>query len=211
AAQPSTQSRPGSSLKVVTTKMTPGYLQKNGIPYSGNAVLTEYFTTVEDKGIRYLAITTMLEDPQYLTQSFVRTSQFKKLPAAARLLRPRPPRPRPRSISRVTGCPLLQRIGVIAWSRRRKEITPAFLSTMKGAASPIHGIRSKTKLPEMHAKPMERPALCACLGICALLGKTTIRCALILMPELSRAVSTSLDRSVRQKERLRGRVIPWLN
>jgi len=82
AAQPSTQSRPGSSLKVVTTKMTPGYLQKNGIPYSGNAVLTEYFTTVEDKGIRYLAITTMLEDPQYLTQSFVRTSQFKKLPEA---------------------------------------------------------------------------------------------------------------------------------
>ena len=70
-------------MKVVTTHLTPGYLQKNGIPYSENAVLTEYFTTVEDKGIRYLAVTTMLADPRYLTQSFVRTSQFKKLPDAA--------------------------------------------------------------------------------------------------------------------------------
>ena len=77
------QTRPGSSLKVVTTHMTPGYLQKNGIPYGGNAVLTEYFMTIEDKGVRYLAVTTMLDDPQYLTQSFVRTSQFKKLPDAA--------------------------------------------------------------------------------------------------------------------------------
>jgi hypothetical protein len=65
------------TLKVVTTQMKPGYLQKNGVPYSGNAVLTEYFTTLEDKGIRYLAVTTMLDDPQYLTQSFIRTSQFK--------------------------------------------------------------------------------------------------------------------------------------
>jgi len=82
-ATPAPQTRPGSSLKVVTTHLTPGYLQKNGIPYSENAVLTEYFTTVEDKGIRYLAVTTMLADPRYLTQSFVRTSQFKKLPDAA--------------------------------------------------------------------------------------------------------------------------------
>ena len=33
----------GGDLKVVTTHMRPGYLRKNGVPYSGNAILTEYF------------------------------------------------------------------------------------------------------------------------------------------------------------------------
>ena len=31
------------SLKVVTTNMLPGYIRKNGVPYSDKAVLTEYF------------------------------------------------------------------------------------------------------------------------------------------------------------------------
>jgi len=34
---------PKGTLKVVTTNMLPGYLRNNGVPYSGNAVLTEYF------------------------------------------------------------------------------------------------------------------------------------------------------------------------
>ena len=33
----------GGSLKVVTTRMRPGYLRKNGAPYSANAGLTEYY------------------------------------------------------------------------------------------------------------------------------------------------------------------------
>jgi hypothetical protein len=70
-------------LKVVTTRMRPGYLRKNGIPYGANAVLTEYISHLaDDDGIRYLAVTTMLEDPEYLLQPWVRTSQFKKLPDA---------------------------------------------------------------------------------------------------------------------------------
>src|SRR4029077_17750293 len=41
----------GGDLKVVTTRMRPGYLQKNGVPYGANAVLTEYFArTVEPNG-----------------------------------------------------------------------------------------------------------------------------------------------------------------
>ena len=35
-------------LKVVTTHMKPGYLQKNGVPYSENAVLTEYFARANE-------------------------------------------------------------------------------------------------------------------------------------------------------------------
>jgi hypothetical protein len=76
-APPSGQSRPGQ-LKVVTTHLRPGYLRKNGVPYSAKAVLTEYFNLLVDQGTEYLAVTTMLEDPEYLLQPWVRTSQFKK-------------------------------------------------------------------------------------------------------------------------------------
>src|SRR5439155_16676480 len=45
------------TLKVITTQMRPGYIHKNGVPYSENAVLTEYFTIVEDKGLTILVDT----------------------------------------------------------------------------------------------------------------------------------------------------------
>src|SRR4030095_9223392 len=32
----------GGSLKVVTTNLRPGYLRRNGVPYSANARVTEY-------------------------------------------------------------------------------------------------------------------------------------------------------------------------
>ena len=71
--------QPGTgTLKVTTTQMRPGYIHKNGVPFSENAVLTEYFNVVSDRGLTYLADTLMLDDPRYLTQSFVRSAQFKK-------------------------------------------------------------------------------------------------------------------------------------
>lgn len=66
------------SLKTVTTRLRPGYFRKNGIPYSANAVLTEYFTTLTDGGVDYLVVTNFLEDPQYLAQPYVRSVQFKR-------------------------------------------------------------------------------------------------------------------------------------
>lgn len=67
------------SLKVVTTHMRPGYLRKNGVPYSANAVLTEYYTrTDEPNGDTWLIVTTVVEDPQYLQQNFVTSTHFKK-------------------------------------------------------------------------------------------------------------------------------------
>ena len=74
----------GGSLKVVTTHLRQGYLQKNGIPYGENAVLTEYFTrTTEPNGDSWLIVTHIVEDAQYLTQPFIRSSQFKRLPDSA--------------------------------------------------------------------------------------------------------------------------------
>src|SRR5437667_11207055 len=61
-----TQVRPsGGALKVVTTRLKPGYLRKNGIPYSADAVVTEYYDRVtESNGVVYLVITTTVEDHQ---------------------------------------------------------------------------------------------------------------------------------------------------
>ena len=71
------------TLKVVTTNLRPGYIRKNGVPYSGNTVLTEYLNQlIGQEGDSYLVVTAMVEDPLYLTQPFVRSYQFKKLPDA---------------------------------------------------------------------------------------------------------------------------------
>lgn len=67
----------GGALKVVTTHMRPGYLRKNGVPYSGNAVLTEYFDRVDVEGTPFLIVTTVVEDPQYLSEPFITSEQFK--------------------------------------------------------------------------------------------------------------------------------------
>jgi hypothetical protein len=71
----------GGSLRVVTTNLKPGYLRKNGVPYSGNTRLTEYINrTTEPNGDEWLIITTVVEDPQNLTSRFVTSSHFKKVP-----------------------------------------------------------------------------------------------------------------------------------
>jgi hypothetical protein len=69
----------GGALKVVTTNMLPGYLRKNGVPYSEKAVLTEYFNVLTgQQNDQYLVVTAFVEDPTYLAQPFIRTYQFKK-------------------------------------------------------------------------------------------------------------------------------------
>ena len=69
----------GGSLKVVTTHMRAGYLQKNGVPYSANAAVTEHFDrTTEPNGDSWLIVTTLIDDPQYLNGPFQRSTHFKK-------------------------------------------------------------------------------------------------------------------------------------
>jgi len=67
------------SLKVVTTRMRPGYLRKNGVPYSANAVLTEYWDVYKrGNGDQWLVVTTAVDDPKYLQQPYLTTPNFKK-------------------------------------------------------------------------------------------------------------------------------------
>jgi hypothetical protein len=69
----------GGSLKVVTTHLKAGYLRKNGVPYSDNATLTEYYSvTNETNGDHWLIITSVVDDPMYLNQPFITSTHFKK-------------------------------------------------------------------------------------------------------------------------------------
>jgi hypothetical protein len=74
----------GRALKVVTTHMRPGYLRKNGVPYSENAVMTEYFNRFDTpNGASYMVVTSTIDDPQYLNQPFVTAVHFRKQADAA--------------------------------------------------------------------------------------------------------------------------------
>jgi hypothetical protein len=66
-------------LRVVTTRLRPGYLRKNGVPYSENATVEEFFDTfTEPNGDSWLVIDTIVTDPTYLTQPYVNSVAFKK-------------------------------------------------------------------------------------------------------------------------------------
>ena len=71
------------SLRVTTSKLKAGYLQRNGIPYSANARVTEYFDRIDETGASYLVITTTVEDPMYLNEPYLTTTHFKKQADAA--------------------------------------------------------------------------------------------------------------------------------
>jgi hypothetical protein len=72
---------PVGSLKVVTTRLRPGYLRKNGVPYSASATLTEYLDRAnEPDGNAYLVITTTVEDPVYLFQPYLTSSHYRRQP-----------------------------------------------------------------------------------------------------------------------------------
>ena len=69
----------GGSLKVVTTNFREGYLRKNGVPYSENATITEYFHRLpsEPNEETWLLVITTIEDPKYLSQPLSTSTQFK--------------------------------------------------------------------------------------------------------------------------------------
>ena len=71
----------GGSLRVVTSNLRAGYLRKNGVPYSERTTVTEHFDVAEiADGGRVLLVTTIVEDPVYLTGPYVVSPHFKKEP-----------------------------------------------------------------------------------------------------------------------------------
>jgi hypothetical protein len=81
----------GGSLRVVTSNLRAGYLRKNGVPYGERATVTEHFDVapLADRGTgapgvadagRLLLVTTIVEDPEYLTGPYIVSPHFKKEP-----------------------------------------------------------------------------------------------------------------------------------
>ena len=69
----------GRSLEVVTTNLRPGYLRKNGAPYSPSTVVREFYDLSKERnGDTWFVVTTIVEDPTYLTEPFVTSTNFKK-------------------------------------------------------------------------------------------------------------------------------------
>jgi hypothetical protein len=78
---PSSSLTEGGALKVVTTGFRAGYLRKNGVPYSENATLTEYFHRLPDTGAgTWLHVLSIVEDPRYLNEPFLTSTHFKLEP-----------------------------------------------------------------------------------------------------------------------------------
>ncbi|HEY7441842.1 MAG TPA: hypothetical protein VH701_05445 [Vicinamibacterales bacterium] len=71
------------NLKVVTTNLRPGYIRKNGAPYSEKTVVTEYYdVNTMPNGDRWLTVTTKVDDPLYFSRPLLTSSDFKNLPDA---------------------------------------------------------------------------------------------------------------------------------
>lgn len=70
--------RPGA-LRVITTNLSGGYLRKNGVPYSENTTVSEWWDVVhQPDGTQYLILSTVVEDPANLTQPWRTSTHYKK-------------------------------------------------------------------------------------------------------------------------------------
>jgi hypothetical protein len=72
------------TLKVVTTSMRAGYLRRNGVPYSEDTVVTEYFDRFSAYGTDWLTVLTTVDDPRYLSQQYLTSTHFKREPDASK-------------------------------------------------------------------------------------------------------------------------------
>ena len=76
---------PHGSMKSITTRLRPGYLRKNGVPYSANTVFTEYWDVLSGpNGSQWLVVTNTVDDPANLQIPWVTSVHFKKEPDGAK-------------------------------------------------------------------------------------------------------------------------------
>ena len=62
----------GDVLTITTTHLKEGWIRRNGIPRSENATITEHLFRHDD----HLTVMVIIDDPDYLTEPFVRTTDF---------------------------------------------------------------------------------------------------------------------------------------
>jgi hypothetical protein len=74
----------GDMLTVTTTHLKPAYIRRNGLPRSPDAVLTEHFIRVGD----YLTLISIIDDPVYLTEPFIKSRSYRLDPGYQMALYP---------------------------------------------------------------------------------------------------------------------------
>ena len=67
------------ALRVQTSNLLTGYLQSNGVPFSANATMTEYFDVITEPGGEiWLIDDAIITDPAYLARSVKRSTHLRK-------------------------------------------------------------------------------------------------------------------------------------
>jgi hypothetical protein len=67
-------------LKVLTNRLRPGYLRKNGVPYGPNTTMTEYYHRMTaPNGDVWLTVVAEITDSENLREPFVQSTHFKRL------------------------------------------------------------------------------------------------------------------------------------
>jgi len=66
----------GDMLTITTTHLKIGWIRRNGVPRSDQAVVTEHWIRHEN----YLTVVTIVNDPVYLTEPFIRSTDFALTP-----------------------------------------------------------------------------------------------------------------------------------
>ena len=73
-----------NALRVDTTNLLPGYLQSNGVPFSANLTMVEYFDVIKEPGGEvWLIDDAVITDPTYLVRSVKRSTHLRKQADAA--------------------------------------------------------------------------------------------------------------------------------
>jgi hypothetical protein len=81
----------GGRLKVETSNLTPGFLRKNGVPYSANTKVTEYYNLLTEPttSAKWFVVTTIVHDPANLAVDYITSTNFRQ-EADGSKWRPRP-------------------------------------------------------------------------------------------------------------------------
>lgn len=72
----------GGSLEVNTSHLTPGYLRRNGVPYSDKTTVQEFFDVIREPEANWIVVKTIVSDPTYLFRTMVTSTHFRKQPDA---------------------------------------------------------------------------------------------------------------------------------
>lgn len=66
-------------LGVTTDHLVAGWLRRNGVPYSEQTQMTEYFDRfAAPNGDEWLMVTTIVDDPVYLSQPYITSTHFRR-------------------------------------------------------------------------------------------------------------------------------------